>query len=112
MSINSLPNGKEFFHMRNFCITFLIVAIIGLCGVSFLVSPTTKTEYLRIHVRANSNQAVDQNVKYELKDKIVAYLTPYIANVNDKSGAISLLNDKKETLQSICNAYLLAKGFN
>ncbi len=99
--------------MKKFSITFILLSIIILLvvvGANF--TGETKTEYLRIHVRANSNQAVDQNVKYELKDKIVAYLTPYIANVNDKSGAISLLNDKKETLQSICNAYLLAKGFN
>ena len=98
--------------MKKFSITFILLSIIILLvavGANF--TSKTKTEYLRIHVRANSNQAVDQNVKYELKDKIVNYLTPYIANVNTKSGAISLLNDKKSTLQNICNAYLVAKGF-
>ena len=100
------------FFMKKFSITFILLSIIILLvavGANF--TSKTKTEYLRIHVRANSNQAVDQNVKYELKDKIVDYLTPYIANVNTKSGAISLLNDKKSTLQNICNAYLVAKGF-
>ena len=99
--------------MKKTCITLILLAIIVLSivvGANF--TGKTQTEYLRIHVRANSNELVDQNIKYELKDKIIEYLTPFIAEISTKSQAISLLNEQKSVLQSICNSILKAKGFN
>ena len=61
--------------MKKTCITLILLAIIVLSivvGANF--TGKTQTEYLRIHVRANSNELVDQNIKYELKDKIIEYL--------------------------------------
>ena len=88
--------------MKKFCITFILLAIIVVSivvGANF--TGKTQNEYLRIHVRANSNEVVDQNIKYELKDKVVEYLTPFIAEISTKSQAISLLNEQKSILQSI-----------
>ena len=61
--------------MKKTCITLILLAIIVLSivvGANF--TGKKQTEYLRIHVRANSNELVDQNIKYELKDKIIEYL--------------------------------------
>ena len=96
--------------MKNKGIIILIIGIISLTVIFSAVNKTEK-EYLRIHVRANSNQECDQQIKYEIKDKIVQYLTPYIAQIQTKSQAISLLEDSKSNLESICNSYLKAKGF-
>lgn len=99
--------------MKKNCIIFLLIGIISLTIVFFSVGgQKVTTEYLRIHVRANSNEICDQQVKYEIKDKLVSYLTPYIANVNTKSQAISLLKEKSSQMESICNQYLRLKGFN
>ncbi len=100
--------------MNKNCIIFFLIGIISLTVVFLAVgkSQNVTTEYLRIHVRANSNESADQQIKYELKDKLVAYLTPYIAQVDTKSEAIRLLKEKSGQMESICNAYLNLKGFN
>ena len=98
--------------MRNFCITFLIVAIIGLCGVAYLVSPTTKTEYLRIHIRANSNEVVDQTIKYKVKDQIVEFLTPKIAECDTFQKAINLLTDNLTEIEKVADQTLKENRFN
>ena len=98
--------------MRNFCITFLIVAIIGLCGAAYLFSPTTKTEYLRIHIRANSNEVVDQTIKYKVKDQIVTFLTPKIAECDTFEKAITLLNNNLEEIEKVADKTLEENGLN
>ena len=45
---------------------------------------TPETEYLRLHIRADGNDEKDQNVKYKVKDAVVKYLTPVIAQIKDK----------------------------
>ena len=59
--------------MKGVCISFLIVAIIILSVTGIYLSPTSANkEYLRIHVRADSNLESDQAVKYKVKDAVVA----------------------------------------
>ena len=40
---------------------------------------TNTAQYLRLHIRAHSNEQADQAVKYLVRDAIVEYLTPYSA---------------------------------
>ena len=99
--------------MKKICISFLFIAIILLSVIGLtLPSPTKHTEYLRIHIRANSNQAIDQSVKYEIKDKIVEYLTPYIAECDTRKKAETLLVDRLENIEQVADAVLFSKGFN
>ena len=100
--------------MKKNCIIFILIGIISLTVVFFSVEKreSVSTEYLRIHVRANSNEEKDQQIKYQIKDRLVAYLTPFVAQASTKSQAISLLNEKSEQMESICNSYLSLKGFN
>ena len=97
--------------MKKNGIIFLIISIICLTVVFFAVNRQTTTEYLRIHVRANSNEQADQEIKYQIKDRLVEYLTPYIAQVSTKSEAISLLKEKSPYMEGICNSYLSVRGF-
>ena len=74
--------------MKKFCITlellFIILVTIA-CGTGS--GATTKTEYLRIHIRANSNSECDQSIKYKIRDEIVPYLTPYLADCQSKDSS-------------------------
>ena len=65
----------------------LIIAIgcIALAGLG--EKDTAQTEYLRIHIRANSNSEEDQSVKYKVRDAVVTYLTPTVAECGDKQAA-------------------------
>ena len=78
----------------------------------YLNAPKPSYEYLRIHVRANSNSEKDQSVKMEIKDLLVDYLTPYIAKCDNKSEPIVTLNAQKPNLERLIDAYLLKNGFN
>ena len=97
--------------MKRFCISlFLIIIIIVTVAVGLKTTPTSEN-YLRIHIRANSNSSVDQNVKYLIKDKLISFLTPYVAECETKSEAVTMLNDNKKTMETVVNKILCENGF-
>lgn len=68
-------------------------------------------EYLRIHIRANSNLSVDQVVKYEIKDELVKFLTPYFSKAESKEDAINIVMSLTPKMEEICDNLLIKKGF-
>lgn len=99
--------------MKKICISFLSCAIIILTAVAFSVSEgQVQTEYLRIHIRANSNLEIDQSVKYSVKDAVVNYLTPKIAFCETKQEAKELLEDELENIERVADGVLKQSGFN
>ena len=90
-------------------IVFLLLLIV--C-VSLFLPKTQEYDYLRLHIRANSNLAIDQNVKYEVKACVVEYLTPIFCNVKSKNEAVNLVEKHCLTIKSKCDAVLREKGFN
>lgn len=104
--------------MRKGCIIFLILFILtltvcGLCGgggVALSVEPQPSS-YLRMHVRANSNDSADQAVKYQVKQKIVEYLTPVVADCTSKSQAEEALKGQLTNLQTVAKNALKNNGF-
>lgn len=97
--------------MKKYIVTILILiagAICVFCGFE----KNTEYEYLRIHIRANSNLVVDQDVKYQIKDSIVQYLTPFLCDCTDKKKAIETINGQLDQIQNIANQTLLQKGFD
>ena len=99
--------------MKKFCISILIVAIIILSGIGLYLPETkTETEYLRIHIRANSNAVVDQTVKYEVKERVVEYLTPFIAECNTKQKAEQMLSDNLNGIARVAEEVLKLNGFD
>ncbi|MBO5851020.1 MAG: stage II sporulation protein R, partial [Clostridia bacterium] len=89
--------------MKKICISLFLISIIILTVTVSSGSQNEQNEYLRIHIRANSNSVEDQNVKYEIKEALVKYLTPFIANCNTKKQAISLIKNKQSVLTKIAN---------
>lgn len=68
-------------------------------------------DYLRLHIRANSNMAVDQNVKYEIKDLMVDFLTPYFCNLTSKQEAIDKVEELTPQIENKCEGLLRSRGF-
>lgn len=93
----------------------VILIVIAICSIVF-ISPsakkTTNAQYLRIHIRANSNSEEDQAIKYKVKEKIVEYLTPYIANSTNIDEAISCINANIKNIRKQANDVLNKNGFN
>ncbi len=99
--------------MKKFCISFLLCAIIVLTAVAFITNDRqVNTEYLRVHIRANSNLQIDQNVKYLVKDAVIDYLTPKIAFCKTKQQAKELLEGELTNIERVANKVLKANGFD
>ena len=98
--------------MKKIGISLIFMAIISTAVIVGATERPNNVEYLRIHIRANSNSEFDQSVKYRVKGAIVEYLTPYIAECTTKEQAIAMLNIERENLEEIANATLVENGFN
>lgn len=102
---------------KKFCITFLLLFII-IATVLFALpvkdgkNASANTDYLRIHVRANSNLEADQKVKYAVKDKVVEFLTPYIKECISKQAAIEVIGNLTGQIEDVCKKELKAQGFD
>lgn len=99
--------------MKKICISFtaFLIIILTVFGVVFK-SDSPKTEYLRIHIRADSNEQEAQTVKYKVKDAVVAYLTPYIAECDTKEKAEKTLNLKLSEIEAVADKVLSEQGFD
>lgn len=99
--------------MKVRCISLLCFLIIVLSGIGLIISKNEPVkEYLRIHVRANSNTQVDQDIKYAIKDEVVNYLTPFIAECKTKAQAKNMLSKNLKQIENIANAILSSHNFN
>lgn len=112
--------------MKNGCIIFLLSVIIsvtalGLCenfgkdGTMSLFtaqSVVSNEEYLRIHVRADSNENEAQAVKYKVRDRVVAYLTPLVASYQTKAQAMEGIENNLEKISAVATQVLREEGFS
>ena len=100
--------------MKNVCIFFLLSIIISLTALGILSPQSThnSSDYLRVHIRANSNDERDQEIKYQLKDEIVATLTPVVATCESKQQAVQKIRLQTPYIQAVATRFLQGKGFS
>ncbi|MBQ4557770.1 MAG: stage II sporulation protein R [Clostridia bacterium] len=90
----------------------IIVLLIVSCCLCFACGDfSTTEEYLRIHIRANSNESCDQEIKYKIKDIVVDYLTPYIVECDSVEDVKNMINSHDENIESIIDNYLMQCGY-
>ena len=89
---------------------FLIIALSG-AALASRTQDGTHTEYLRIHIRADSDEQDAQAVKYRVKDAVVAYLTPYIAECDTKSKAENMIKSRLSDIETVADKVLCEQGF-
>ena len=99
--------------MKKFlAVMFIFTAITAVTVYAFNVTPVrADTDYLRIHVRANSNEQIDQSVKYIVKDEVVKFITPYAAQCTDKQKAVELVKSILPEIEKVCDRTLKAHAF-
>ena len=89
----------------------IVVALVVLVAIIAAVPSNTNADFLRIHIRADSNDAADQNVKYEVKGAVVDYLTPYLCNATTKKKAMSIVQSHLRDIEAVCDKVLARNGF-
>ncbi len=101
--------------MKNFCIIFLSFVIIIVTAIGFTGSADSSApspaDYLRVHIRAHSNEEIDQAVKYRVRDSVVAYLTPLVAEYSTKEEAVQGVQEKLLQIAEVAGESLAAAGF-
>lgn len=100
--------------MKKIAITLCLILILGgLIAFGLLNNSVGQnSEYLRIHIRANSNSEIDQAVKYQVKDAVVEALIPILSSCQTKQEAEQTLQKNFSLIESVANNVLLKNGFS
>ena len=101
--------------MRKLCIILLLSCIITLTAVSVFQHKSggqVCDEYIRIHIRADSDDAEAQAVKYRVRDEIVKALTPVVAGCESFEEAERCLRAQEERLSALSAQVLKEEGFS
>ncbi len=93
-----------------------IIALLAIAAIGFSLfgtgqSAAPQTEYLRVHIRANSNAETDQAVKYKVRDAVVSFLTPTVAACTTKQEAMAAVGQKLSAISSVADGVLRENGF-
>lgn len=104
--------------MRKICIFFCLLLILTISAYGSLGGYPAATpvggasEYLRIHIRAHSNEDSAQAVKYLVRDELVEYLTPIVADCADKDQALLQVEKRLHALSDLASEVLARNGFS
>lgn len=90
----------------------LVIALCALLFCSCAVYTQSKNDFLRLHIRANSNSDADQAVKLKARDAVVEYLSPLLTTVSTESEAAVLVKSHLGVLKSLCENILDNNGFS
>lgn len=97
-------------------VAVMIICLIILGAVVIALKVESKGEsydqYLRIHIRANSNETCDQSVKYKVKENIVEYISPKLENITSKSQAMDILNKHLSQMKNVADYTLAQNGYD
>ena len=97
--------------MKKIIILILIIALGGLISWGIVNNKEVSAEYLRIHIRANSNLERDQNVKYLIKDAVVSIMIPFLSECQTKEEAERAISNNFVLIEATANNVLRANGF-
>ncbi len=101
--------------MKKVCIFFLLsiiisLTVLGFSGVFRLQSRDNSQDFLRIHIRAHSNEESAQAIKYLVRDKVVDFLTPIVAECESKQNAVERIGAHLDGIESVATGVLKAHG--
>ena len=102
--------------MKRYILIFLLLIIAAVSATLLLIScapaAAHKSDYIRIHVRANSDSAKDQSVKLAVRDSIVQYISPLAIGIKSKEEMWQLLNNKKDEIRQRAEDTLVSCGYD
>lgn len=101
--------------IRNIIIllTLLICFIfVSMSSYANTVSSDLSNNFFRLHIIANSDSNVDQELKLKVRDSIISYINNLEYQNLSKEQIISLAKENLEELQDIVNECIKSNGFN
>lgn len=93
-------------------ILFLTFIIITINSYASSVFNDLSENFFRLHIIANSDSDIDQNLKLKVRDKVLEYMKQITQNVSSKQEAIKICQDHLEDFSSIAHNTIKEEGFN
>ncbi len=91
----------------------LIIFLISVVNINTIKSDSqNNVDYLRLHIRANSNDDVDQKVKYKVKNALLQLITKDVSEIDNKNDLAKYFEKNKVTLERYVNNILAENSFN
>jgi len=75
-------------------------------------SASAANDFLRLHIRANSNSVADQAVKYEVRQAVIDEFAPIFAFVTTREQAMNVLRQNLSRIENVSNNVLREHGFD
>jgi len=94
-----------------FSLFFLFIFTLAKSYSDFIFS-NISNNFLRLHIVANSDSTGDQLVKYQIRDSILNYISPYLKNAKNKQDAINTLNNNIDEFYKISEKILKKNNLN
>ena len=97
-----------------FILLFLLFIYISISAISYVdaVSSDIQNSVFRLHVIANSDSNIDQELKYKVRDSLIEYMNNICKDTTNKSEAISIVNNHKDEFISVAKKTITENGFN
>lgn len=95
-------------------LTFLFFIYTTICAISYAnyISTDIANSVFRLHVIANSDSEIDQNLKYTVRDSLLEYMNELCANCTSKEDAITIASQNLENFKKIALNTIKSEGFN
>lgn len=95
-------------------LTILFFIYTTLCAISYAnnISTDISDSVFRLHVIANSDSEIDQNLKYMVRDTLLEYMNQLCTNCTSKEEAISIANENIEKFKEIALNTIREEGFD
>lgn len=95
-------------------LTLLLILYTGICAISY--AETTSSDIaesvFRLHVIANSNSDEDQNLKYKVRDSLLAYMNNLCSNCTSKNEAIEIVTQHQEEFKNVAIQTINNEGYS
>ncbi len=73
-------------------------------------TPTVSSEVIRLHILANSDSAIDQKIKLQIRDILLPHLNTTAQSASSKEEALLLLKEQCDTFTNVINQTLFLLG--
>lgn len=93
---------------------FLLFLYVSISAISYVnaVSSDIENSVFRLHVIANSDSEEDQNLKYKVRDNLIAYMNTLCKDVKNKEEAIQIANNHKSEFLTIAKNTIIENGYS
>lgn len=95
-------------------LSFLLFLYTSILAVSYAqnISTDIANSVFRLHVIANSDTQEDQNLKYKVRDRLLAYMNSICSNTVSKEEAISIAQEHINDFEQIAIDTIKTEGYS